>query len=186
MGSVPARGVGIRLAPRELLVVAGLPGAGKSTALRSLTSSVPVTVLDSEGVYRVLSAWSGLPYRVLRCVVHPVHYVRTVLCCVRVPGPVVVHVPATRVLARLALLGLAAATGRTAALLWVDVPPGLALAGQRARGRMIKARSFVRHVRRARRTRRVMLAPTAPAGWRGVHVVTRADIAEGIHLIPLG
>ncbi|WP_017974018.1 AAA family ATPase [Actinopolyspora halophila] len=177
-----------RVGGRELVVVGGLPGAGKSTALRSLGSSVPVTVLDSDQVYESLLAHTGrcVPYHLIRGVVHPAHYVRVVVSCARFPGVVVVHMPATREVARVLLVLLAAATGRSAMLLWLDVSPGSALEGQCARGRVIKARTFVRHVRRTRRARRVMQAFDALFGWRRVRVLTRAEIADGIQLIPQG
>ncbi|SDQ70687.1 AAA family ATPase [Actinopolyspora saharensis] len=190
--------VEIGVGARELVVFGGLPGAGKSTALRSLRSALPVTVLDSDQVYEALlsctefarpgvsRAGGRIPYHLIRGVVHPVHHLRVVLACARFPGVVVVHMPVTRGVARVLLALLAAVTGRSALLLWLDVSPGSALEGQCARGRVIKARTFVRHVRRARRARRVMHTFDALFGWRRVHVLTRAEIANGIQLIPPG
>nr|WP_246300329.1 ATP-binding protein [Actinopolyspora biskrensis] len=171
-----------------MVVVGGLPGAGKSTALRSLGCPAPVAVLDSDQVYEALLPRVGrcVPYHLIRGVVHPVHYTRVVISCARFPGPVVVHMPATRGVARVLLVLLAAVTGRSTTLLWLDVSPGSALEGQFARGRVIKARTFVRHVRRARRARRVMQAFDALFGWRRLRVLTRAEIADGIQLIPQG
>ncbi|WP_245694666.1 ATP-binding protein [Actinopolyspora mzabensis] len=176
----------IRVGPRDLLVVAGLPGAGKTTLLGSLRCSVPTVVLDSAQLYRVLLAGfgAGVPRRLYRAIVHPLHYVRVVVACLLAPGVVVVHVPATRRAARGFLVALATLTGRRPVLCWLEVPPTAALAGQRARGRMIAARAFARHVRRARLPRQYLYRLGRLRGWHRVYVLTRAEVTGGVQLVP--
>ena len=160
----------IELGPRDLLVVAGLPGAGKTTMLRHAAAGLPV--LDSDQVRERLGAVvpAALPYRWYRPVVHAWHRLRIVGRAIGEDGPLVVHEPSTRAL--LALVGVV--SGRSVRLLFLDVPAEVAVAGQRSRGRVVRPRSFARHVRRAGKWRAELLAEQVPPGWRSVQVIDRA------------
>ncbi|EOD66648.1 AAA family ATPase [Amycolatopsis vancoresmycina] len=161
----------IELGPRDLLVVAGLPGAGKTTMLRRAAAGL--VVLDSDQVRERLGAVVPLPYRCYRPLVHAWHRVRIVGCAVLSAGPVVVHEPATRGSTRALLALVGVVSGRSVRLLFVDVPAEVALAGQVSRGRVVRARAFARHVRRVGKWRGALLAGRVPVGWCSVRVVDR-------------
>lgn len=166
----------IKVGPRDLVLLAGLPGAGKSTLLAGLRGDSAVTVRDSDQLRLLLVARlpTWLPYRAYRPLVHLGHHLRVLTAVLCARGPVLVHEPATRAVTRRALATLARLCGRPAVFVWLDVPPGLALDGQRARGRLVPARSFARHVARADLLRRALLAGTGPPGWRRVVLLDRA------------
>ncbi|GGM39881.1 hypothetical protein GCM10012275_08490 [Longimycelium tulufanense] len=174
----------VLLGRRDLLVVAGLPGAGKSTLLRLLHSGAEITVLDSEHVCAVLRGWlpPRLPYRWYRPLVHVLHRLRITAHAIAGPGPLVVHEPATRVTTRLAFVLLGALTRRPRRLLWIDATPDEALAGQRTRGRLIRPRSFRRHVRRAGRVRALLRAGRTPFGWTSATMLHRSHTTGGLSL----
>ncbi|MCP2262416.1 AAA domain-containing protein [Streptoalloteichus tenebrarius] len=171
---------------RDLLVVAGLPGAGKSTLLNRLRPGGrhDVHVLDSDQVRGALRAAfpDALPYAWYRPLVHLLHRLRIAAYALVGSGPLVVHEPATRASTRLGLALLGALTRRPRRLLWLDVDPWEAMAGQRERGRVIPARSFDRHVRRAVRLRRALRDGRPPLGWSVATVLTRGQAAGGLHL----
>ncbi|MGH3937896.1 MAG: AAA family ATPase [Pseudonocardiaceae bacterium] len=175
----------IKVGPRDLVLFGGLPGAGKSTLLAGLRDSPVVTVRDSDQMRECLRARlpAWLPYRAYRPVVHVGHQLRVVLAVLRAPGPVLVHDPATRTYTRAVLAWLAWLSARPAVFVWLDVPPRLALEGQRARGRLIPPRSFARHVARAGVLRRALLAGTVPPGWRTVVLLERPAMGAGLKLM---
>jgi hypothetical protein len=115
-----------------------------------------------------------MPYRCYRLIVHAWHRFRIVGRAIGSAGPVVVHEPSTRASTRALFVLLSALTGRRLRLLWLDVTADQALAGQRSRGRCVRARAFARHVRRARRWREGLFAGRVPRGWHSVQVITRA------------
>ncbi|MGW4831729.1 MULTISPECIES: AAA family ATPase [unclassified Amycolatopsis] len=166
--------IAFRLGRRDLLVVAGIPGAGKTTLLsRAATGALPV--LDSDQVRARLRERlpPALPYRIYRPLVHVWHRARVVRSALADGGPLVVHEPSTRATTRglLALLGLL--SRRPVRLLWLDVAPEDARAGQVARGRVIRRHSFARHVKRAEKVRRALREGWVPAGWHSARMVTR-------------
>jgi AAA domain len=169
---------------RALLVVAGLPGSGKSTMLRQVSASGPVTVLDSDQVRHRLAAMlpAGIPYSWYRPLVHVLHRLRTLGAAATAPGPVAVHVPATAAVTRLSMVLIGAVTGRPRHLLWVDCTPEQALAGQYARDRLVPSASFGRHVARAARLRERFAESRPPRGWQSTTVVDRSAVAGGLHL----
>jgi hypothetical protein len=155
-------------------VVAGLPGAGKSTALEHLSGRGPTAgllVLDSASVRAWLQPrFARIPYPVLRPVVHAVHRVRILVSVLADRRPVVVHEPATRPGSRRVLRFLARCSGRPARLVWIEVPGDLALRGQVDRRRVVRRRAFGRHLRRV-----ADCHPVADAGrtWDAVYAVGR-------------
>jgi hypothetical protein len=169
---------------RTLLVLAGLPGAGKSTLLAKLQPTPNVVVLDSEQIRGTLRALlpTAIPYALYRVLVHTVHRCRIAWYCATAAGPVIAHEPSTRSTTRALLVVIGWITRRRRVLVWLHVEPDLALAGQHKRGRLIRRRSFRRHVRRADRLAQRLRAGRVPRGWGSVHVLTRDESVEGLHL----
>ncbi|WNV77133.1 ATP-binding protein [Geodermatophilus sp. DSM 44513] len=156
-----------------LVVVGGLPGSGKTTLLRRLVAErVPGVVgLDSEDVAARVHA-PGVPYRLVRPLVHAWHRVR-VLRAVAGPAPVVVLTdPWTRPWWRAAVLGTGRRAGRSVRLVLLDASQELAESGQTARGRQIPARSMRRH---ATRWADLLRSVTGPDGGVGPDSVTVVD-----------
>jgi predicted kinase len=147
-GPVPVPGV-LAYPAGAMVVIGGLPGAGKSTFLRRVELSGAVRVLDSEQVQAAWRARLGTArgYGLYRPLVHLAHHLRIARALAREPGAVVVHETATRELTRRWLATWARRHGREAHLLLLDVDPATAEEGQRARGRRVRPRSMARHVR---------------------------------------
>ncbi|WNV89897.1 AAA family ATPase [Umezawaea sp. Da 62-37] len=168
----------VAVRPRSFVVLAGLPGAGKSTLLAHLDSGgAPVVVLDSDQVRTRLRAVfpERLPYRVYRPLVHLVHRLRVLVFAIGGTGLLVVHEPSTRPTTRAGLVAVGALTGRHRLFLWLDATADEALAGQVERGRLVRGRSFSRHVRRAAWLRGRFAGGWVPRGWDALVVVTRQD-----------
>ncbi|WP_245839065.1 AAA family ATPase [Nocardia donostiensis] len=153
----------LRYSATAALIIAGVPGAGKSTALKILFSSTADAeqpprgpsgsmVLDSN---HVRNAWrrrlNKLPYPLWRPLVHVVHYTRIRRALRDNAGPVVIHECATFGWARRMIAHWAAAHGRELHLILLDVPASIARAGQYARGRRINGFSFRLHCSRWQR-----------------------------------
>jgi hypothetical protein len=155
----------LRFPAGSVLLVAGIPGAGKSTLIGRLFGSTPsdVLVLDSADVRAAFARRLGpaLPYRLYRPLVHTAHYARIAAWVLGPRRNLVVHECGTRDWVRRTVTALAALRLRPAHLLFLDTPPELALAGQRSRGRMIPTRPFRRHSRQSARLRRAIDAATA-------------------------
>lgn len=162
-------------------MVAGLPGAGKSTALEELQvrgAASGLLVLDSASVRGWLQPrLARIPYPVLRLVVHTAHWARILTLALTEHRPLVVHETATRPGSRLVLRVLARCGGRPVRLVWIDVPGGVALRGQVDRGRVIRPRAFTRHLRRVANTH-----PVADAGrtWDAVYSTGREGAPAAI------
>jgi hypothetical protein len=168
----PGAGV-LRLPPRALLLVAGVPGAGKTTMLARADTSGSL-VLDPEHVRQAyLRRLGRLPYRLWRPLVHARHYLNVLAALGRRDG-LVVHEPGTRACMRRLLARLAARAGRQPHLLLIDVGLHDALAGQRQRRRRMRRPAFQRHWRRweALRRRRGGLPEE---GWASVQLLDRED-----------
>lgn len=129
--------------PAAVVVVAGLPGAGKTT----LVASEP-RVLDSDALRE---AWAprlaGLPYALWRPLVHGWHWIAIWRALKRPEGVIVVR-PFTSGSLRRAVLHRARRHHPAVHLVVVDATPGQARAGQRARGRTVRERAMRRHERR--------------------------------------
>ncbi|MER7010178.1 AAA family ATPase [Saccharopolyspora sp. NPDC000359] len=174
----------VRVDRRSLVVLAGLPGAGKSTALAKLRSDAATSTLDSEQVRARLREVlpDRLDYRYYRPLVHLAHRTRIAWYCLTEPGPVVAHEPATRATTRALLVAFGWLSGRQLVLVWLHADPRDALAGQQQRGRLIRGTSFQRHVQRSDRMYRRLLDGVVPRGWQQVHLLTREDVAAGLRL----
>ena len=134
--------------PRRFVLVGGVPGSGKTTLLRSVADRPGVHVIDPDADRaRLAAALPGwVPYRSYRALVHTLHYLRVLLAILRAGGEMlVVHDPATRPRRRELLARFARWRGWDPVLLYLDVTAETALAGQRARGRVLDSASFARH-----------------------------------------
>lgn len=168
----------------DVVLVGGVPGAGKSTAIAAVALDVPdLVVLDPDA----LRAWfrghlpAAVPYRWYRPLCHLLHALRVV--AVLLVGPrdtrrVIVHDPSTRPRRLRLLHALVVARGWRPALCYVDAAPLEALAGQHRRGRVVDSRSFARHC-----SRWAGLQGQAGRGevasWPTL-VVTRGDAVAGL------
>ncbi|WP_241563911.1 AAA family ATPase [Nonomuraea polychroma] len=184
MRSEPVQGAMVRYPSGSLVILTGLPGAGKTTLLRRLyglhgAESAPVArdrvmVIDS---YQSRRHWDGrlpwAPYPVRRAVVFVTHLTRirralaggqSVIAHNRGCGPYVLR----------GFAWLARRHGAAFHLLLLDAPAEVAVAGQRARGRVVAPRTFARHQRRwADLVARVKNGDPAPA--TGARIVDRAE-----------
>jgi predicted kinase len=179
----------LRYPTDALLVVAGLPGAGKSTLIRRLfppDGSDPRT-LDPETIrarwQRLLRTRRG--YRLYRPLVHLEHYLRFALA-MRRPGPLVLHDTATRGWARRALARLAAIHGRPAHLLFLDVDPAEAVRGEHARGRRVRRATMARHAAAWARLRARLRRPGGGATGYATTTVLDRRAAAGLTAIVFG
>ncbi|OKI09215.1 ATP-binding protein [Streptomyces sp. CB02923] len=178
-----------RRAPREaaelhfvagdVVVVSGLPGSGKSTLMLRV-----VPALDGQGaaVHRIDSQdvrerWERgrlrrFPYALYRPLVRGAHYsgLRRAL---RSGRSVVVHDCGTLAWVRRWLAREARRGGRGLHLVLLDVPPEVALSGQRSRGRGVSGYAFARHRRAVRRLAARAQAARLPAGFTSAVLLDR-------------
>ncbi|WP_157973770.1 AAA family ATPase [Desertihabitans aurantiacus] len=176
----------------EVVFVGGVPGAGKSTVLRGLPATPGTTVLDPEQVTAALRARLGtaVPYRWLRPVVHAVQYLR-VLGHLLAPRPdlrrLLVHDTATRPWLRHLEAELARRCGWRTTLVLIETSRAEALAGQRARGRVLDPGRFDGHWDRWLRLRAQLgTDPVVPAQppWDRVVLTTRGGAADALRSQP--
>ena len=168
---VPPEPALLRLPPAALLVVAGVPGAGKTTLLARIDAPGSL-VLDPEPIRaRYQHLLGRTPYRLWRPLVHAEHFLRVLLA---LPGRsgLIVHDTGTRGWRRRLLASLATRLGRTAHLLFLDVPAKVALEGQRRRRRTLRDSAFATHWQHWRELR---AAPSTlhPEGWVSVRLLDR-------------
>lgn len=183
--------VRFRSAAVDLIVVGGVPGAGKSRAIAAATPGLAqILVLDPEHVHqRLQDALPGwVPYRAYRAIVHSTHTVAVLIHLLRgpVPGrPMVVHDPGTRRRRRRLFLGLADLRGWRVALVYVDVDRVAARDGQFRRGRALRASTFDRHWDRWQQLRERLGRPADPM-TPPEFLVTRVDAASVIRWLCTG
>ncbi len=151
-----------------VIVVAGLPGAGKSTLIRRAVDRDEATVLDTDD----LRSNRARAPRLLNLR----HYAR-IVAAMHGDGPVVIHTRGSRAPLRRLIAALARLHGRPAHLLLLDADLAEAEAGQRARGRTIAERAMDRE---AAGWRRVMARPErlAAENWTSTAVLTRPQAAR--------
>ncbi|MER6422599.1 AAA family ATPase [Streptomyces sp. NPDC001137] len=149
--------------PRDLVVVTGLPGSGKSTLMERAVRGIRIDSQDARDRWEARTP-RFLPYALYRPLVRLAHYagLRRAL---RSGEGVVVHDCGTQAWVRGWLAREARRRGGTLHLLLLDVTPGTALDGQRERGRGVSRYAFLRH-----RT----------AAARLIRAVERGDLPEGV------
>ncbi|TDT30342.1 putative kinase [Streptomyces sp. BK208] len=158
--------------PRDLVVITGLPGSGKSTLMRRTVRGGRVDSQDAR------DRWDRrmprlLPYALYRPLVRLAHYagLRRAL---RSGEGVVVHDCGTQTWVRGWLARTARRRGGALHLLLLDVAPGEALAGQRERGRGVSRYAFLRHRTANARLLRAVTEGALPAGCASAVVLDRA------------
>ncbi len=133
----------LQLPPHSLVMVAGLPGAGKTTLVRRLAHSTGVLALDAEDVARHLVR-VPLPYHALRPLVHTAPVVR-VVAALRSGHPcVLTSDPLTSPLRRQVLRTAAHLSGRRLHVVLVHASSAQARDGQQRRGRRLSGRRMTR------------------------------------------
>lgn len=167
---VGGSGTALVVPRRSLVLVAGLPGAGKTTLVRRLGDTPGVHALDSEDVAGVL-ARVPLPYRSVRPLVHLVHLLCLLLTLMTPAGCVLSSDPLTSSRRRAVFAAAAALTGRRMSVVLLHTAAQDARDGQRRRGRVLTEARMSRHEHR--------YAQQLRAGWLSTadHVLSR-DEAE--------
>ncbi|MEV7389297.1 MULTISPECIES: AAA family ATPase [unclassified Streptomyces] len=171
---------GLLFGPRDLVVVTGLPGSGKSTLMHRTVQGIRVDSQDTRDRWDDRLA-RFLPYAVYRPLVRLAHYagLRRAL---RTGEGVVVHDCGTQAWVRDWLAREAHRRGGTLHLLLLDVTPGTALDGQRERGRGVSRYAFLRHRRAAGRLLRAAEKGELPEGVGSAVLLDRAA-ADVLHRI---
>ncbi|MEV5383366.1 AAA family ATPase [Streptomyces sp. NPDC052721] len=161
--------------PRDLVVITGLPGSGKSTLMHRAVTGHRVDSQDTR------DRWDGrvprfVPYALYRPLVRLAHYagLRRAL---RTGEGVVVHDCGTQPWVRAWLAREARRRGATLHLLLLDVSAETARAGQRERGRGVSRYAFRRHRRTTARLLRAVEKGELPAGC-GAAVLLDRDAAD--------
>ncbi|MEU2333552.1 AAA family ATPase [Streptomyces sp. NPDC013172] len=171
---------GLLFGPRDLVVVTGLPGSGKSTLMRRTVQGARIDSQDTRDRWDARLA-RVLPYAVYRPLVRLAHYA-TLRRALRTGEGVVVHDCGTQVWVRDWLAREARRRGATLHLLLLDVTPGTALDGQRERGRGVSRYAFLRHRRAAARLIRSVEKGALPPGC-GAALLLDRDAADALRRI---
>jgi predicted kinase len=147
-----------------VVVVAGLPGAGKSTLIRRAVDRETVRVVDTDDQR---SAGRRASY-----VRHYAH----MLAAVWGRQPVVIHSRGTLGTLRRLITLASSLRGRPAHLILLDAPREAAEEGQARRGRRVSRARMDREAARWERLRRRGVPRSE--GWRSVTVLDRASAAR--------
>jgi hypothetical protein len=146
----------------SVVVVAGVPGAGKTTLIRRAVDRDAAVVVDTDDrPRRGRLLYFG-------------HYAR-IVAAVAGRRPVVIHSRGTQPAARRAIAALTALRGRPAHLVMLDADRCEAESGQRERGRRVAPAEMDRQVAR---WRRLMAGGPGDEGWASVVVLDRAQAAR--------
>jgi hypothetical protein len=145
-----------------VVVVAGLPGAGKTTLIRRAVDRTAARVVDTDD------------RRSRGPLLYAGHCLR-IVAAVAARRPAVIHSRGTHVSMRRAIATLAMLRRRPAHLILLDADPAAAEAGQRARGRTIAPDEMARHTAR---WGRLMARGPGGEGWASVVVLDRAQAAR--------
>ncbi|WP_217143890.1 AAA family ATPase [Streptomyces sp. AC627_RSS907] len=157
--------------PRDLVVITGLPGSGKSTLMERTVRGRRIDSQDTRDRWdRRMPRF--LPYALYRPLVRIAHYagLRRAL---RSGEGVVVHDCGTQTWVRRWLAREARRREATLHLLLLDVDPGEALAGQRERGRGVSRYAFLRHRTANARLLRSVTEGTLPGGCASAVILDR-------------
>jgi adenylate kinase family enzyme len=146
-----------------VVVIAGLPGAGKSTLIRRAVDRSEVRVVDTDDQRR-----DGGRASYVR------HYAH-IVTAVWGRRPVVIHSRGTLGTLRRAITLLSSLRGRSAHLILLDAPRAEAEAGQRARGRLVSRSTMEREAARWERMHR---RGVRREGWDSVTRLDRASAAQ--------
>ena len=146
-----------------VVVVAGLPGAGKTTLIRRTTSRSAAIVVDTDDQRRRGRRASNVR-----------HYGH-IAAAVWGRQPVVIHSRGTLGMLRRLITSLSLLRGRPAHLILLDAPRAAAEDGQRRRGRRV---SQSRMDREAARWERLLRRGVRREGWRSVTLLDRASAAR--------
>ncbi|MFD9003874.1 AAA family ATPase [Streptomyces sp. NPDC059582] len=166
---------GLVFGPRDLVVITGLPGSGKSTLMRRAARGIRVDSQDTRDRWDA-RAPRFLPYACYRPLVRLAHYAG-LRRAVRTGRGVVVHDCGTQAWVRDWLAREARRRGGTLHLLLLDVTPSTALEGQRDRGRGVSRYAFLRHRRAAARLLRAVEKGDLPPGCGSALLLDR-DAAD--------
>ncbi|MEU0435401.1 AAA family ATPase [Streptomyces sp. NPDC006290] len=174
---------GLRFGARDVVVVTGLPGSGKSTLMRRAVRGARVDSQDTRDRWDSRTA-RLLPYVVYRPLVRLAHYagLRRAL---RGGGGLVVHDCGTQAWVRRWLAREARRRGGALHLLLLDVTPGTALGGQRERGRGVSRYAFARHRGAVARLLRSAEKGNLPEGCGSAVLIDR-DAADVLRRIDFG
>ncbi|KUN81902.1 ATP-binding protein [Streptomyces bungoensis] len=166
--------------PRDLVVITGLPGSGKSTLMRRAVRGRRIDSQDSR------DHWAArvprfLPYALYRPLVRVTHFA-ALRRALRAGEGVVVHDCGTQAWVRAWLAREARRRGATLHLLLLDVTPETARQGQRERGRGVSRYAFRRHRRTTARMLRAVERGHLPAGCGSAVLLDRtaADVLRRI------
>jgi len=156
-----------------VVVVAGIPGAGKTTLIDRAVDRTSAVVLDTDDRRRAGGPSRRKSVRVAR------HYYGIVSAVVRRTDlPVVVHSRGTTVLARRMVAGLAHLRGRPAHLVLLMATHAEAVDGQRRRGRTIARDEMTTHVERFAGLVADRETTARREGWATITVLDRANAAQ--------
>lgn len=173
---------GLLFGPRDLVVVTGLPGSGKSTLMRRAVAGNGVRVDSQDTRDRWDARMSGLlPYAIYRPLVRLAHYAGLHRALSSASGAVV-HDCGTQTWVRGWLARAARRRGGTLHLVFLDVSPDTALDGQRERGRGVSRYAFLRHRRAAAHLLRAVERGDLPRGVDSAVLLDRdaADVLRRI------
>jgi adenylate kinase family enzyme len=145
-----------------VVVVAGLPGAGKTTLIRRTTSRAAATVVDTDDQR---SRDGRASY---------VRHYGHIAAAVWGRQPVVIHSRGTVGTLRRLITTLSFLRGRPAHLILLDAPRAIAEDGQRRRGRRVSRSTMDRE---EARWERLVRRGVRGEGWRSVTVLDRPTAA---------
>ncbi|MFR9788937.1 AAA family ATPase [Streptomyces sp. MB22_4] len=162
----------LRFGPRDVVVLTGLPGSGKSTLMRRAVTARRVDSQDTRARFAARLP-RLLPYALYRPLVRAAHYLG-LRRALRTAQGLVVHDCGTQPWVRAWLARAARRSGGTLHLLLLDVPEETARAGQRERGRSVSRLAFGRHRRTTARLLGAVERGELPAGCGSAVLLDRA------------